>query len=597
MTMKILFFSPHAFIEVHALPEAVVVEALKERGHDVVTVTCDGALSGFCISMSAAGLSPHSSTLEKDAVCVGCRKRRDFILKEFAFPSITLDEFIEKEDEQSIQDVLLTVRPENYIEFNWMNFPIGRYALFEFLLNNKLNSFKLNNVEWEGYKIHLYNALKVAYAGRRLLEKIKPDAVATYNSLYSVNHVFCILAEQRGIPHYTLHAGAHIRRRYSTMTIFKGLIASRLITRSKAWKTLSGIPISSSQALLVAEHLGELLNARDPWVYSIASKKASSESLRNYFGIDKAKQVLLVTMSSADEHLALTTIDAMPPFVEPMFPTPIDWINALIEFVRLRDDLFLIIRVHPREFPNKREQVLSKRAVELQKIFVNLPDNVRVNWPKDQISLHDLIKITDVGLNATSTSGVELGMFGAPVVLYDSNQLFSYPPEINYVAVDKDDYFKKIDMALEDGWSFENVRKTFRWLSYQLGRVAIDISDGFELHAVPAPLSFFQKNHNRLLRKFGLNSPYEAQLESRQILAPVTNRSVPLKNSELLCAAIENNLDSHLELLNKMQESSTTLEEETNAIREQVKNLFRDVSLNDDTPDEFTRKIKHVLAV
>jgi len=555
----------------------------------VIMVNCDGALSRYCISMSAAGLSPRASTIEKKAICAICRKRRDLILNEFGFPSILLDNFVGMEEEHAIREIILTAHSRNYTELNWMNIPIGKYALYEFLLNNKLNSLNLNNAEWEEYKIYLFNTLKAAYAGRKILDEIKPEVIVTYNSLYSVNHVLCALAEQRGVPHYTLHAGDHIDRRYSTMTIFKGLVSSRLVARTETWRQLSNMPISPRQVQVVAEHINALLKATDPWVYSLASKKANSESLRNYFRISKDKRVLLATMASADERFSAATIDAMPPFIEPMFPAQIDWINALIKFVSHRNDLFLIIRVHPREFPNKREQVLSKQAAELQKLLVNLPSNIGVNWPKDQISLHDLIKITDVGLNATSTSGIELGMFGAPVVLYDSNQLFSYPSEINYVAKDPEDYFKKIDMAIKDGWSIENVRMVFRWLSYKFEYVSIDISDGLgKIKELPR----FVKLYYRLLQKFNKNYSFEESLLVRKL----KQRPIPVKNSEKLSVAIERNLESHLKLENIVNDAQFSYEEETIAIRAQVQKMLQMMAWDDDASDILACKIRRVLS-
>jgi hypothetical protein len=327
-------------------------------------------------------------------------------------------------------------------------------------------------------------------------------------------------------------------------------------------------------------------------VYSIASRGVSSVSLRKFFGISDDKYVLLAIMASADERFAASMIDAMPPFVEPMFPTQIDWINGLIEFVRKRDDIFLIIRAHPREFPNKREGVLSKQVVELQKLFVNLPNNICVNWPQDQISLHDLIKITDVGLNSTSTAGIELGMFGAPVVLYDSDQLFSYPAEINYVALNQEDYYQKIDIALKEGWSFENVRKTFRWLSYKFDHVEIDISDGFKVSDVIEIPSFFYNVRNYLMRRLGGNS----YLEERLFIEQLKKRTIPVKNSELLSVAIERNMESHLDLAISIQGGQPTHEEETVAISNQVRKLFQLITVKDDTTDAFINKVERVLS-
>ena len=85
-----------------------------------------------------------------------------------------------------------------------------------------------------------------------------------------------------------------------------------------------------------------------------------------------------------------------------------DWIRALVRYVARREDLCLIIRVHPREFPNKREMVLSEHAKMLQVALSELPDNVKVNWPTDKVSLYDLANITDAFANAWSSAGKEM---------------------------------------------------------------------------------------------------------------------------------------------------------------------------------------------
>src|SRR5690606_6941171 len=101
-------------------------------------------------------------------------------------------------------------------------------------------------------------------------------------------------------------------------------------------------------------------------------------------------------------------------------------------------DLFLIIRVHPREFPNKRDSLKSDHALELEQTLSELPENVRVNWPSDNISLYDLAQIMDVCLNSWSTAGKEMGTLGIPVVLYSADLVF-YPADLNYLAVSADD--------------------------------------------------------------------------------------------------------------------------------------------------------------
>jgi CDP-glycerol glycerophosphotransferase (TagB/SpsB family) len=142
--------------------------------------------------------------------------------------------------------------------------------------------------------------------------------------------------------------------------------------------------------------------------------------------------------------------------------------------VRNKPNLFLIIRVHPREFPNKREDVKSEHAEILECFFKNLPENVRVNWPKDNISIYDLAQETDVFLNAWSSVGVEMSLLGIPVVIY-SKDLVLYPHQLNYLGKNRKGYFTKIELALKQGWNYKKIKMSYRWLGLYYYRTILRI--------------------------------------------------------------------------------------------------------------------------
>jgi hypothetical protein len=153
-------------------------------------------------------------------------------------------------------------------------------------------------------------------------------------------------------------------------------------------------------------------------------------------------------------------------------------VASLIEHVSRRPDLFLIVRVHPREFPNKREGVTSDHALVLESLLQRLPDNVAVNWPRDNVSVFELASEASVVLNAWSAAGKELGILGIPVVLY-APALVAYPPDLNYAATTKSTYFAAIEKALAEGWSLEWSRMTYRWLAVEYGHGLINIADAY----------------------------------------------------------------------------------------------------------------------
>jgi hypothetical protein len=534
LTLSVLNFSPYAFINVHAYPESIVCKTLEGRGHSITQVRCKGIYKKNCISMSAAGISYNSSDEKKEQVCNSCKANSSTLKTVFGFATIYIDDYVTADEVSRIDQIIEDIDTENWTEFQYQDMPIGKYASYEFLLNRKISSINFDKELLLEYKAALSNALITLIASQKISQKFSPDRVISYNNLYSCNHIFGeIFKKNNSSTVFSLHAGSHHKYRLSEMTIFKDYIMQSLTNRSAAWYDFSKVALNSTQVNKAYEHIVELLEAKSPWVYSIKSTKKTSEEIRKQLYIPKSAKVLLAMMASGDERFAAAMIDALPPYETPFFRSQLEWIQHLIDLAKRRPDFYIIVRVHPREFPNKREKILSTQAKILRESFDSLPSNVIVNWPEDNISLHDLVKVVDVGLNATSTAGLELLMFGIPVVIYDEMQLFSYPREFNYVASCKSDYITQITRALADGFSLDHVINAFRWIAFRSNVVAIDISD---VYRVSMPTRII----NKLMKIIKLN-----------ITDPSLNKTAIISgvycNAKLVCA-IEKNISSHMEI-------------------------------------------------
>lgn len=570
--MKILFFSPHAYWSEHALPEALVANSLMRKGIEIIYVGCNSILKSYCLCMS--GTKSDSDLEEKSIICKNCKKHRDKINLEFKLTSIFIDDFITQLEAKKI-DILLEKIDINHItEFKYLDYEVGKISLYEFLLNRKLNTTILNVDEFLEFKLHVKNSLITLLAGLNIFKSFNIDRLVTYNSLYSVNNIMCSIATANNIPHFMLHAGSHHKYRLSEMTIFKGLTEWVLINDNNKWHEYSRFPISKKSLYKAFEHVTYLLKARSPWVYSIKSNNECEFDLRYKIGIKSDQKILLALMASADERFAANIIGALPIYPESFFPTQIDWIKYLINLAKSDNKIFIIIRVHPREFPNKRENVLSKQAALLSGLFENLPNNCYINYPKDNFSLYDLIKITNVGLNATSTAGLELLLFGIPVIIYDKNQLFSYGREMNMIANDEDDYKNKIYTAINMGYNINNIILAFRWIAYKSEIVSIDISDGYKINTKT-------KLINRLKKIFSIPT----------LLTPIKNKNKPLKEIEKLTYAIIQNKLSHINtcVINKENDEET----EKKLIKYFLKKYFKKiVHKNDKT---FKKRMYNIL--
>lgn len=479
---KIIFFSPYANIWVHAFPESLIVKTLLKENYSVTVVGCRGALSKRCTTFEALGIRGAIPPSLSQKICSLCVKKQHRLDKHLGVERFWLDDFIEKQDFKNTDRLIESTQDSLLKDINKLGLPIGRFATYEVLLTFKKLDLSFKENELIEYKAHLRGCiLALQGMSRLLMQKKEVSHFFTYNSLYGVNRTVSSLAQSKGIKTYCLHAGNHSVNRYKTLSIAPKTQLSHLHYLTSIWLHFSSVSCSAKNIEIVTAHLLEKFRGRDLWAYSKPVK--TLVSIREKFGINKDARIFLAVMSSYDERFSAESTGLRFDNNETLFRSQKDWINWLIEYVSKNTDFFLIIRVHPREFPNKRESVLSYHAQMLMSEFNKLPDNVKVNWPTDDISLYEIATQVDVVLNAWSTVGNELSMLGIPVVFYSSNPKFiNYPPpDPKLVGGDSiQSYEIAINHALSEGWSFSRIRRTYRWLALELVYSVLDISDVFD---------------------------------------------------------------------------------------------------------------------
>jgi hypothetical protein len=521
--MKVLFFAPHSALWIHAFPEALVAQTLISAGHDVLYIGCGGEYQRYCIPMNARGLSTASKASERESVCRRCKDLRNIIVKDFGFRAIDVHDLLDDNDRAAVNRILSEVDPKNYLDLEHYGIRAGQVALYESLLHHKKLSLDFTPEEWREYLIALSNTLLTITAMNRVMENERFDSIVVYNALYSVNRAACLVAERIGMRSIFLHAGGNLSNRLQTLMVSEGHAIRFLRDMRDRWQEFATRPCPPEIAELVTNHFIELIGGQHFLAYS-AAKEASSRSVREKYAIPVDAKLLVATMSSYDERLAAEAIGVIPSPTNLLFPRQVDWIRALVDHVRDRPDLFLLVRVHPREFPNKREGRKSEHASLLEEVFEHLPVNAKINWPADNMSLYDLAEEADVFLNAWSSVGKEMTLLGLPVVIY-SRELVLYPPELNFVSEDRQGYFARIDEAIASGWSLDRVKMMYRWYALEFHYALVDISDGFTRQEGKRP-AFFSRVVNRLRR---MRDPYYRERSDLRQRAPLLREAAKIR--------------------------------------------------------------------
>lgn len=471
--MKILFYSLHAGIWAHALPENRIVCDLVAQGHDVVYVSCGRSFPVHCTTYSAYQLEVDAPPGAKSRMCDTCIHNAGILVQGSGARHLRLRDQITQSDNARIDALMTGVTRENYLDFQMHGIEVGRIVTYELFLHFKKMSPRLNDEEWEYYQIYLRNSLLSLLGYAHIHAQESPDAVFFYSPQYDVNGVAAAYAMKQGSRVYFIEGSSSNSERYSALRIWDWSVHGLVNPGLTHWQDVKA-HITEEDARRVTGHFNELLRGHSFAVYSEAI--GPDFSVREHFRIPRGAKIVLATLSSYDEAYAAYMIGKFPErkVKSHVFRDQFEWIQKTIAHAAGRPDLFLIIRVHPRDYPNKRDPRQSEQASLWEKMFEARPVNVAINWPQDKISIYSLMNQVDVVVTGWSATGTEALIFGVPVVTYDQF-LPSYPADIHYTGTTEDEYLQNIDRALTDGRGDIHRQAAWRWLaaSFSMGTIRI----------------------------------------------------------------------------------------------------------------------------
>ncbi|MFO1525287.1 MAG: hypothetical protein U1F16_04850 [Turneriella sp.] len=582
-----VFFSPYAGIWPHAFPEALVAAELTRAGSRLIYITCDGILADGCYVMSAHRLTCHSPLSARESICMDCRQKRDLLVKNLSVEEIRIETLVDNDALRKIRDTVDSVTPQSAYSFQYEELPVGRYALHEVILHYKLTELsEITDAAFDEFRCCLSHILITLKLTSKILNQFSLNRFLLYNTHVSNNYALMSFVKKQGIPVFGFHAGGNISRRLSTLWVFKYDMVSLYRHFIRLFdEFIAKIPATAETIAESTSHFTGLALGRSIFVYS-RPKQQKGLDIRKYFGIGREKKILLATLSSYDELYSSQIMGVMDAGLE-IFNDQVDWLQELISWIKGKPDLILLIRVHPREFPNQRDPVHSNHARRLASIFTDLPSNVKINWPTDNISLYDLATEVAVGLNAWSSVGKELGQLGIPVVLFCEKILW-YPASLNFLAKNKREYFEKIENALNSGWSYAIMRQVFRWLAVEYSLSTISIRDAYDPENSVQPQG--RKNMKAQIKKIvpgfvkrflkGLFAVAEKErskqrLAATSVLPDVSSLTKPLTNGGLFVRSlIEDKPVLELKLENYL---SLSIEGEKAEIQKGIRKILKEI--------------------
>ncbi len=128
-----------------------------------------------------------------------------------------------------------------------------------------------------------------------------------------------------------------------------------------------------------------------------------AEQVRTALGLD-ARPVVLLTTNVLGDSLTLGRNIFSRSMAE--------WISETVKYFAQRPDVQLVIRVHPGERLTHGPSMVDVVNAALP----GLPEHIHLVRPLEKVNTYDLMGLTDLGLVYTTTTGLEMGMHGIPVI-------------------------------------------------------------------------------------------------------------------------------------------------------------------------------------
>ncbi len=176
---------------------------------------------------------------------------------------------------------------------------------------------------------------------------------------------------------------------------------------SAAWDRLENYELTYDEVKKVDLYLQErILQKGDVFSYNFSGKVSSLDTLKSRLGIqEKSKVVTIFTNLIWDAANVSRDI---------AFESPLRCIIATIMKYGMRENVHILIRIHPAE---KVLGTKERYGQLVREELSSVPNNVTIVEPEDDINSFSILDISDIGVVHTSTVGLEMAIENKPVIL------------------------------------------------------------------------------------------------------------------------------------------------------------------------------------
>jgi hypothetical protein len=522
-----VFFLPESAIQIYINTMLVVASQLRLLGHKIIFLRCYSVLPR-CIYMDSVNFD-SSTSYDKADLCAYCYSSFEGKVKKANFDIIDLRNLVQTEDYHEVNHIINN-NPGRPFSFEKDGIKLTELLKYNFFLYSK--STNLINLDKEKLKIW-QDSFRTLYIGCKIFTRLKSILRISHIFMvdeYSFNLVIKNISFKDNIIFKSLLSTYHKDVDVEKIKIINRDTLTDIYHIKKNW---SANRKSSLKAGVISEITDDLLfKMAKKGTFTYSPIKNLIHNILNNLQLCETKKTIVAYTSSPDEIEALlavhksTLLDCS--IDKDAFSTQLEWLLSLVEFVEARkENLQLIIRIHPRMAPNHREIIGCDTLGEFREQLSSICDNVKVIWPEQKISSYDIAEVADVVTVAWSSMGIDMARLSIPVISGFTNKLPLPNDNFHVLCSTKEDFFNRLTESLNKKANLTDILLAYRWYYAAYLGHSVDLSDVFASTIQGKPT--LSKNSSTLEKGLMYDqSVYELNLSQMQEINQDMNNRVEM---------------------------------------------------------------------
>jgi len=399
LSARVLFFSPFGSWLVHNQVDVILATSLRLRGAEVMVVRCDGVFGENCYVLA------HS--LDKSRDCKVCVETGEGLFNAFSLPSTQLRDFISENRRAEIEELVASIPIRDIPNYIHNDYPVGTTTT-----NHVCSYFRITTRELLServVKVHramLVNSI-LAYEGTSAICALwNPTQLVMFNGSGFAHGAAFYAGRHSGVPVLAHERGLSDD---SFMMVDSAICVNPgpQIHLGHEWRR---VPLLPEEFTRVVKFVENRENGKDINLYPFYQFQTAQSKVRQTLRIPQEAKIVSAFTSSEYETVY------WPEFRKA--ERQLELLDILIEIFANRPE-YLVIRHHPAiggyagTFP--QYDLLSR----LYEQIGNLPPNVRIIMPNEQLTSYALLWNSIACVTAISTLATEATARGVPAAVMD----------------------------------------------------------------------------------------------------------------------------------------------------------------------------------